>query len=95
MINKEENLAASIIVVVVLFIVIFISFIITKFNELTKDKSTPPVEDIKTIDSLKKVNNTIIIEVEHLDSIKNEKIIKVKELDNDSTAKLFYELLRK
>lgn len=95
MINKKENLAASIIVVIVLFIIVFITFIITKFDELTKDKSTPPVEEIQTIDSLKKVNNTIIIEVEHLDSIKNEKVIKIKELDNDSTAKLFYELLRK
>lgn len=55
--------------------------------------NTTPVEEIQTIDSLKKSNKTLIIEVEHLDSIKNEKVIKVKELDNDSTLKLFYQLI--
>ena len=54
-------------------------------------------EDIKgnviVTDSIIKVNDSIKIKVEHLDSIKNAKVIEVQTLDNDSTLKLFYELV--
>ena len=59
-----------------------------------KENTTPPVEEIQ-IDSLTKENDKLIIEVEHLDSIKDAKVIEVKSLDNDSTLKLFYQLIRK
>ena len=43
-------------------------------------------------------NNNIIeqdIELQkHNDSIKNAKVIEVKTLDNDSTVKLFYQLIK-
>lgn len=45
------------------------------------------------VDSITKVNDSIKIKVEHLDSIKNAKIIEVRSLDNDSTLKLFYKLV--
>jgi len=45
------------------------------------------------IDSLIAVNDTIKIKVEKLDSIKNAKVIEVSTLNNDSTLKLFYELV--
>lgn len=62
-------------------------------RDLSKTSNTSfPVED-KNIDSLKVVNNKIVIEVEHLDSIKDAKVIEVKSLDNDSTLKLFYKLI--
>lgn len=57
-------------------------------------ETSTPVESIQ-IDSLIKENDKLIIEVEHLDSIKDAKIIEVKNLDNDSTLKLFYQLIRK
>lgn len=57
-------------------------------------KTTSPVREVR-IDSIKKDNDKIIIEVELLDSIKDVKTIEVKALDNDSTLKLFYELIRK
>ena len=50
-------------------------------------------EDITITDSIIKVNDSIKIKVEHLDSIKNAKVIEVQTLDNDSTLKLFYELV--
>lgn len=56
--------------------------------------TTPPVESSK-IDSITKDNDKLIIEVEHLDSIKNAKFIEIKSLDNDSTLKLFYQLIGK
>lgn len=54
-----------------------------------------PVEEIVKADSIIKVNDSIKIKVEQLDSIKNAKIIEVQTLDNDSTLKLFYELISK
>ena len=60
-----------------------------------KNNTTRPVEEIVKADSLIKVNDSIKIKVNNLDSIKNAKVIEVQTLDNDSTAKLFYELINK
>lgn len=57
-------------------------------------ENTSPVEKLR-IDSLTKDNNKIIIEINNLDSIKNVEMLEVKALDNDSTLRLFYELIRK
>lgn len=54
-----------------------------------------PVERNETIDSLTTTNKIILIEINNLDSIKDAEIIEVKNLDNDSTLKLFYELIRR
>lgn len=50
--------------------------------------------DTERVDSLIKVNDSIKIKIDKLDSIKNAKIIEVSTLDNDSTVKLFYELVK-
>ena len=60
-----------------------------------KDNTTLPVEEIIKADSIIKVNDSIKIKVEQLDSIKDAKVIEVQTLDNDSTIKLFYELISK
>ena len=60
------------------------------FNERTQ---LPP--ETVNVDSLIQVNDSIKIVVNDLDSIKNAKIIEVQTLDNDSTLKLFYELISK
>ena len=60
-----------------------------------EDNSSRPVEEIIKADSIIKVNDSIKIKVEQLDSIKDAKIIEVQTLDNDSTLKLFYELISK
>ena len=83
-----------------LFVVIFVLCLVfggikTCSDSFKKDeKISTPVERYE-IDSISKENNKLIIEVESLDSIKNAKVIEVKSLDNDSTLKLFYELIRK
>jgi hypothetical protein len=59
------------------------------------NKTTRPVEEIVKADSIVKVNDSIKIKVEQLDSIKDAKIIEVQTLDNDSTVKLFYKLISK
>lgn len=57
-------------------------------------QTTSPVES-SDIDSIVKDNDKLIIEVKHLDSIKNAKSIEIKSLDNDSTLRLFYQLIGK
>ena len=54
---------------------------------------TPPVEESIAIDSLVTTNDSLKININKLDSIKDVKIIEVRSLDNDSTIKLFYELV--
>ena len=73
----------------------FFFFIGIGVGRCTKDNNTRPVEEIVKADSLIKINDSIKIKVEQLDSIKDAKIIEVQTLDNDSTLKLFYELISK
>ena len=61
------------------------------FHSYTKQST--PVENSTKIDSLITINDSIKIKVEKLDSIKDAKIIEVSTLNNDSTLKLFYELV--
>ena len=49
---------------------------------------------IETDIELQKHNDSLRIKVDNLDSIKNAKVIEVKTLDNDSTIKLFYQLIK-
>ena len=49
---------------------------------------------IETDIELQKHNDSLRIEVNNLDSIKNAKVIEVQTLDNDSTVKLFYQLIK-
>lgn len=46
------------------------------------------------IDSVKQEKDKLVIEVNNLDSIKNAQIIEVQTIDNDSTLKLFYQLIK-
>ena len=64
-------------------------------NSFKKDEEISTPVERHEIDSITKENDKLIIKVESLDSIKNAKIIEVKSLDNNSTLRLFYELIRK
>lgn len=79
----------------VVVIVVCIAFGLGYFFGIKNGNTTRPVEEIVKADSLIKVNDSIKIVVTDLDSIKNAKIIEVQTLDNDSTLKLFYELISK
>lgn len=75
---------------VILLITCITSIIIYKQQNENKNVNTT----IEYVDSIKKENDKLIIEVNNLDSLKNAEIIEVKSLDNDSTVKLFYKLIR-
>ena len=75
----------------------FISFALGILAGISYEKHniSTPIENNTIIDSLTTINDSIKIKVEKLDSIKDAKVIEVKSLDNDSTLKLFYQLIRK
>ena len=75
-------------VILVLALIVCISVIVGKHYHI---KNTNIIEqDIE----LQKHNDSLKLKVNNLDSIKNAKVIEVQKLDNDSTVKLFYELIK-
>ena len=78
----------------VLLVILFIFITCAIINDIKTSITTSPVESNR-IDSITKNNDKLIIEVKHLDSIKDAKVIEVKSLDNDSTLRLFYQLIGK
>ena len=73
---------------VVLVIALCISIAICDYNRKKNNNI------IETDVELQKHNDSLKIEVDNLDSIKNAKVIEVQTLDNDSTVKLFYQLIK-
>ena len=73
---------------------VILGLVITyKYNIKIINNEDTVKENVILTDSIIKVNDSIKIKVEHLDSIKNAKVIEVQTLDNDSTLKLFYKLV--
>ena len=85
-------LTSIIVASVILAGIIFCSIVIYKY--CTENKKPVTSSTIEYVDSIKKENDKLILEVNNLDSLKNAEIIEVKSLDNDSTVKLFYKLIR-
>ena len=95
--NKDpEELVTECLTVFIVIILILIGVIIggiAIYKHCTEDKNTVTSSTIEYVDSIKKENDKLILEVNNLDSLKNAEIIEVKSLDNDSTVKLFYKLI--
>ena len=89
--NNEVSKLDRFIEIIITLTAGFIIGVLTTLSLQNKDNTT--VENNNVIDSLITVNDTIKIKVEKLDSIKDAKVIEVSTLDNDSTLKLFYELV--
>lgn len=89
--NKINNILAIMFFAILAIIVGTICFY-TIYNLYTKEVTTP-VEETHIVDSVVTVNHDIKITIENLNKEKNEKIEKVISLNDDSTLKLFYELL--
>lgn len=75
------------------YLVVLAVVIIYNYSRKIINNEDTIKENVTITDSIIKVNDSIKIKVEHLDSIKNAKVIEVQTLDNDSTIKLFYKLV--
>ena len=84
---SNEAGKGCVILFVFTFIVIASIIVGTYYHRKTNNIIEPNVE-------IQKHNDSLRIEVDNLDSIKNAKVIEVKTLDNDSTVKLFYQLIK-
>lgn len=84
----------SITIIELIIILLIVLIVVTNYLPFKSMPTTSPVESSK-IDSITKDNDKLIIEVKRLDSIKNAKSIEIQSLDNDSTLRLFYQLIGK
>lgn len=75
------------------YLVVLAVIIIYNYSKKIINNEDTIKENTIVTDSIIKVNDSIKIKVEHLDSIKNAKVIEVQTLNNDSTLKLFYKLV--
>lgn len=75
-------------------VVLVLAFVICCFMVIEKYYHTKNNNIIEQNIELQKNNDSLRIKVDNLDSIKNAKVIEVKALDNDSTIKLFYQLIK-
>lgn len=76
----------------VLVIVLGLALITTEIELRKYQEQSTKVDNVNT-DSIISVNDTLKIKIKVLDSVKNEKVIEVLNLGDDSTIKLFYELV--
>lgn len=84
---SNETGKGCVILLVFTFVVSASIIIGSYYNRKTNNIIEPNV-------GIQKYNDSLKIEVDNLDSIKNAKVIEVKTLDNDSTIKLFYQLIK-
>lgn len=91
--SNESGKGCTISLISAIIICIIVSFIIAELHYRSKTNNSNSNIVISDIE-LQKRNDSLKIEVDNLDSIKNAKVIEVKALDNDSTIKLFYQLIK-
>lgn len=90
----DLNKLSKLDIILITLIIFSIGYVICYFVHKANSTISSPVEMI-SIDSLNNTNKDIYNKIKQLDSIKNEKVIEVKSLDNDSTLRLFYQLIGK
>ena len=93
MIDNIKRFFIGLCYVVGCYLVVLAVVIIYTYSKKIINNEEDIKENVTIADSIIKINDSIKIKVEHLDSIKNAKVIEVQTLDNDSTLKLFYELV--
>ena len=93
MIDNIKRFFIGLCYVVGCYLVILAVVIIYSYSKKIINNEEDIKENVIVTDSIIKVNDSIKIKVDHLDSIKNAKVIEVQTLDNDSTLKLFYKLV--
>ena len=93
MIDNIKRFFIGLCYVVGCYLVVLAVVIIYSYSKKIINNEDAVKENVTIADSIIKVNDSIKIKVEHLDSIKNAKVIEVQTLDNDSTLKLFYKLV--
>lgn len=98
MTSNKEKLTETVVLFacyISVFLIGVIAALLITSNCNRQIKKTELEVDTKIIDSIQRENIILEQEINKLDSSFHEEVSKVKELNNDSTLKLFYELIRK
>lgn len=100
MTNNDTKIA--IVAMICLFLCCTLLFVLfgwfSHTEELKRLETEAAIEINKnneTIEVLDKTKDSLMLQVDNINTIKDAEIIKVKSLDNDSTLNLFYQLIRK
>ena len=93
MINNIKKFFIGVCYVAGCYLVLLSVVVIYSYSRKIINNEDTVKEDVTVTDSIIRVNDSIKIKIEHLDSIKNAKVIEIQTLDNDSTLKLFYKLV--
>ena len=93
MINNIKKFFIGVCYVAGCYLVLLAVVVIYSYSRKIINNEDTVKENVTISDSIIRVNDSIKIKIEHLDSIKNAKVIEVQTLDNDSTLKLFYKLV--
>ena len=93
MINNIKKFFIGVCYVAGCYLVLLAVVVIYSYSRKIINNEDSVKENVTISDSIIRVNDSIKIKIEHLDSIKNAKVIEVQTLDNDSTLKLFYKLV--
>lgn len=80
-------------IMVAIILIVIITFCLGHFLGYNRAKVKYSKNTETITDSISKTNNELKLQVKQLDSLKNEKVIEVKGLSNDSTLKLFKQLV--
>ena len=98
----DNETKVAIIAIISLFVCCSLMFVLfgwfSHTEELKRLETEATIEINKnneTIEVLDKTKDSLMIQVDNINTIKDAEIIKVKSLDNDSTLNLFYKLIRK
>lgn len=81
--------------IVIGLVLIFMGIMVGLVINVKKCDTSSPVEEIDNIKHLTNSADSIKLIIINLDSAKRDEIQRVQTLDNDSSLKLFYELLRR
>jgi len=92
MIDNETNWRDTIVCLICMFLIFTIVILTARCDE--NYDNTPPVKGNVNVDSILNTNDSIKYVIKQKDSIKYEEVFKVRNLDNDSTVKLFKQLVR-
>ena len=74
-------------------VIVIVAVIAGVFTIINRCDNKQIIKDNTTIEKTNYSNDSLRIELKHIDKDKNEKIIEVKGLNNDSTYKLFKRLI--
>lgn len=98
----DNDTKIAIVAMISLFLCCTLLFVLSKWfshTEELKHLETEAIIEInknnETIEVLDKTKDSLMLQVDNINTIKDAEIIKVKSLDNDSTLNLFYQLIRK